>query len=493
MVLVVGFLLRLNFNFGVSLAQSWGDTCRVYLPQLFYLTNGLIEQYSRSEFLSRYMVWLPLVPVVKLWGFSHLSLLSWELITATLNISLVFYISKMLFNKRIALIAALITVFMPVYINQIRLLPDTGLLFFNLLFILAYLKVKQKKQVLFWFLVISASLFLGQKVKPNSFFVLLLGAADLYRYLWSRVSNRSRLLLVLLPIIAYMGLFREQLFDPASYGYLLNLLKFNWGQRLIVFYLGKIGLILYLFISGLFFADKYMNKIKWQEYKTRILKYKDSLSLITLFLLFLYMLHEFVLPVHLGGGIPYFVYRYYMLLFVPLIILFAFVLEEIFTNVRMKSVALVVVVVALSIVTCRDYQDSLRDFVPNKVVNEVAEVFDKLPRKSVYSNSLSAMRKINLYLNNELIGFDKNLIDGQKYRSESANYFIKSIGYKDIELFNYLKDKQNIYLVTFEDSYRIRTKDSFHILSVTEKKVLDKFEIIHQQDDYKIYDIDKFI
>lgn len=141
-ILLIAIFIRLIFFIGLN----WSDDVH-YVHLASEILKG---NYRPSHVASlRLMMIFPLALFFKIFGISEFSAVLYPLLVSIFNIIIIFYISKLLFNDKIAIISALILAFFPLDVNYATwIMPDLPIAFFTSLSAYFFIRSEYKEKKL---------------------------------------------------------------------------------------------------------------------------------------------------------------------------------------------------------------------------------------------------------------------------------------------------------------------------------------------------------
>lgn len=211
LILILGLFLRMYFFVGVNRSDT-----PLYLHSANRVLNG---EFYLGSFIgkTRIMMIYPIAFFFFLFGINELSAALYPLLTSLGSILVIFYIGRLLFNKKVGLLAAFFLSIFPLNIVfSTWPMPDVPVAFFSALSILLFLKAE-----------------LGAEKNTRKIFLLLSGVFVGIGYL-TKVSGLIPLLFIV-PYILYKIIKKREI-------------DFNYGLLFL-------GFILILFVEGLFYLN----------------------------------------------------------------------------------------------------------------------------------------------------------------------------------------------------------------------------------------------
>lgn len=139
-ILTLAIIIRLRFFIGLN----WSDDVNYV-----HLADQIIKGTYKPSYVNslRLLMIFPLALFFKIFGVNQLSAVLYPFLLSLGNIILIFYISKLLFNEKVALISALILAFFPLDINYATwIMGDVPLAFYTSLSVYLLLRAEFKEK-----------------------------------------------------------------------------------------------------------------------------------------------------------------------------------------------------------------------------------------------------------------------------------------------------------------------------------------------------------
>lgn len=344
LILLIGLSLRLHYFSGIDFDGTGYTLAAKSIVEGVYDPTDL-NGWNQG---TRFGMILPIALMYSFFGVSDISTFFFQMAISLLQIVLIYYLGKVLFSERVGLVAAFLLAIFPLDVNNASIIEaDIFISFFSGLIVLLFYKGEKENKA--WMLIVSGILF-GIAIFTKIFAGLLVIVYTFYSFIyvknWKRIRKNTLLLLsgTFLIVIPTMTYFYVSVHDP---------FYFYTVEKLVNDSLLDSGILdLAHYPSRMLLLDKSPDPPMFSVYFLFVIpaifywlrKKNESANIL------LYWLIPILLILMLYPDVPK-IQRYLIFIEIPLILLIASGLEQLYASLKEKvRIILVVLLIFLLVI-----------------------------------------------------------------------------------------------------------------------------------------------